>query len=187
MGVLVVTPPEPLVTLEEAKAHLRVTEGDEDALITGYIAAACAWIDGPWGWLGRTIGEQLLEYRSHVFSSFWRLPLGPVLGIEEVFYIDHLGTEQLLADTVYDLGSEGLTLRPGQSWPRVRGDANGIRVKYRAGFDPVPTPIKQAVLLLVGQWFRNRMAVSTTGVNSNLSEVPNGVKALLGPYRIIRI
>lgn len=187
MAVLVVTAPESLVSLDEAKAHLRVTDNDENDLIEGYIAAACAWIDGPWGWLGQCIGKHVLEVRSNVFSGFSRLPLGPVQRIVSVQYVGGDGVERTLDDGGFVLGDDALHRAPGFTWPELRGDANGVRVQYEAGFEEVPKPVKQAVLLLVGQWFRNRMAVSTTGVNSNLSEVPNGVKALLGPYWIRRI
>ena len=61
MSATVVTPPAPIVTLEEAKAHLRVDHADEDALITAVVATATAWLDGPDGWLGRALGEQMLE------------------------------------------------------------------------------------------------------------------------------
>lgn len=190
MGVLVtVTPPEPeaLVSLAEAKAHLRVVDGAEDELILGYITAASAWIDGYQGWVGRCFAPQVLELRAHVFSGIGRLPIGPVVEIESLKYIDVAGVEQTVDASLYTQFADRLDLVPGARWPQLRGDAGGVRLRYRAGSDVIPPPVKQAVLLLVGQWFRNRMAVSTTGVNSNLSEVPNGVKALLAPYQIIRV
>lgn len=190
MGVLVtVTPPDPeaLVTLLEAQDHLRVVDGDEDELILGYIASASAWIDGYQGWVGRCFAPQVLELRSHVFSGIGRLPIGPVAEIESLKYIDVDGVEQTVDAALYSHFADRLDLATGARWPQLRGDPGGVRVRFKAGSEIIPPPVKQAVLLLVGQWFRNRMAVSTTGVNSNLSEVPNGVKALLGPYRTIRV
>lgn len=55
-------------------------------------------------------------------------------------------------------------------------DAGGVRLRFKAGHDRIPPPVKQAVLLLVGQWYRNRMAIN---VGNIVSELPNGVKALL--------
>lgn len=181
MAVLVVTPPDPLVSLEEAKAHLKVTTDDEDDLIEIYVAAASAHVDGPFGILKRAVGRQTLEVRANVFTGIGRLPLESTESITSVVYIDHEGVERMAEPELYSL-TEGLFgLAPGFAWPRLRGDANGVRVRYLAGFDPVPTPIKQAVLLMVAQWFRNRMAVNVGNV---VNEMPNGVKALLAPYKI---
>ncbi|QTC88183.1 head-tail connector protein [Brevundimonas pondensis] len=184
MAVLVVTLPGPLVSLDEAKAHLRVTSDDENDSIEGYIAAACAWIDGPWGWLGRCIGKHVLEVRSNVFGGFSRLPLGPVQAIVSVQYVAADGVERTLDPAEYVLDDDAMDRAPGFAWPLLRGDPNGVRVRYEAGFVEVPKPVKQAVLLLVGQWFSVREAVN---VGNIVTEPPFAVRALLGPYRIIRV
>lgn len=185
MTVLVITPPEPLVTLAEAKAHLRRTLiDDEDTLIEGLINAATSHIDGPHGWLSRAVGQQTLEFRSNVFCGVDRLPCGPVQTIEEVRYVDVAGVERTLPDTIYDLSDDRFLLAPGAAWPRVNGSANGVRVKYVAGFANVPAAIKQAALLLIGQWFAVREA---TNVGNIVNELPFSVRALLSPYRFIKI
>ena len=181
MAVLVVTPPAPLVSLDEAKLHLRVEGFDEDSLIQGYIVAASAYIDGPFGILRRAVGFQTLEVRSNVFSGLDRLPVGPVLAIEEVKYIDTAGVEQTLGDAVYTLAADRFCLASNARWPSLRGDASGVRVRYTAGFEVVPASIQQAVLLLVGQWYEMRSAV-TVGQTAN--EIPHAVRALLAPYKI---
>lgn len=181
MNVLVVTPPAPLVTLEEAKEHLRVTTYNEDALIEGYLLAASAHIDGPFGILKRAVGLQTLEVRSHVFSAIDRLPSGPVSSIVSVKYVDTLGAEQTFGEGLYALDGDRVLLTHGNRWPSLRGDPGGVRIQYQAGFETVPAPIKQAALLLIGQWFRNRMAVN---VGNIVNDLPNGVKALLAPYKV---
>lgn len=184
MGVLVtVVAPDPWVDLDLAKAHLRVTTADEDDLISAYIAAACAWIDGPQGWVGRCFGEQTLEYRTSAFCNLGDLPIGPVSSVESIKFVDLAGTEQTVDEGVYALLDDRLRLVVGQAWPSARRDAGGIRVRFIAGSADVAKPVITAALLLVGHWFRNRMAVTTGGD----AEMPLGVKALLGPYRTIRI
>ena len=70
MRLAVVTPPEPVVTLADAKQHLKVSHSAEDALIEGMVAAATQMIDGPESWLGRVLGVQTLDAFVDLTSSF---------------------------------------------------------------------------------------------------------------------
>lgn len=180
MPVLVVIPPELIVDLETAKLHLRVTEGDEDTLILGYCEAAQASLDGPMGWLGRSIARQTLEVRTNTFSGAEVLPYGPVLEITSVKYVDPTGIEQSLPAEAYQIDDGCLIPGVGSYWPQVRGDAEGVRVRYEAGFDPAPPAVRQAILLLISHWFRNRSAVV---IGTIVADLPHGVTALLSPFR----
>ncbi|WP_341020693.1 head-tail connector protein [Brevundimonas diminuta] len=186
MPVVVVTPPAGLVSYPLAKKHLRLEETDdsEKDLIEAYIAAATAWIDGPTGWLGRTVLSQTLELRCNTFSGADVLPYGPATEIVSVKYISPAGIEETLDADRYEIVAGGLSLKEGASWPSLRGDAEGVRVQYQSGGDTAPASIQQAVLLLIGQWFRNRMAVNTG--NLSVTEMPFGVEALLAPFRTWR-
>ncbi len=188
MGVLVVTPPDRLVSLDDMKAHLRVTTDDEDDLIGAYIDAAGSWIDGPNGWLGQCIGSQVLEVRygaGRGLTDWLRAPsirptMGPLLEVVEIEYWDRQGGAHA-ADVSGFFVEDGLIYgNQGAAWVTA---ANRVRLRYRAGFETVPMAVCQAMKLLVGQWFHNRSAVSSSPSN----ELPNGVRALLGPYRVIRV
>ena len=182
MSVLVITPPEPIVSLDTAKAHLRVTTDDEDALITAYLEAAQSSLDGPNGWLGRAIGLQTLEWLSDDFpDGCTPLPFGPVQEVEQVGYTDVSGDELTVEVDRFVVRPDGrIRLVRGAAWPSHDGNPDTVRVRYVAGFDPVPAAVGQAILLLVGQWFRNRSAVN---VGNIVNALPNGVEALLAPYR----
>ena len=182
MRVLVVTPPEPIVDLDLAKAHLRVTTDDEDVLIESYVEAAQASVDGPLGWLSRSIAVQTLEARAASFSCFARLPFGPVQSIASVVHIDAEGEEVEVDVALYQLVDGGLGLAASVSWPSVHPSAEAVRVRYVAGYDTPPAAVRQAVLLLIGQWFRNRSAVN---VGNIVSSLPNGVESLLAPFRYL--
>jgi uncharacterized phiE125 gp8 family phage protein len=193
----VIEAPEPFVELATVKAHLRVDHDDDDTLIEAYIAAACAHIDGPGGWLERAIGVQTLEVRSDTFSApgcnTLDLPFPPVIDVVSVNYLDAEGAEQTLDAADYAV-TGGYTLRPAYdgAWPTVLGYADAVRIQYRAGYvvDPVadplvaaiPAQITAAVLLMVGDLYQNR---ETTIPKDGATAIPMSttVERLLAPFR----
>lgn len=187
MTPIVITPPAAVVTLDEACQHLRVEHTDDNAYITALIATATGWIDGPQGWLGRSLGEQTLEARFCAFADTIALPCPPVVQIVSVKYDDALGAEQTLDPAGYRLiGSQDsprLALAYGASWPSVRYWDEAIRIRYVAGYpDGIPAPVKHAILLMIGHLYANRESVTMT--TTKPEALPMGVDALLGPYRI---
>lgn len=181
MSVVVVTPPEPGIDLALVKGHLRVDHEEDDQLIQAYVDAAVSHIDGPSGWLSRTIWPQTLELRQNVFCGPIRLPYGPVTDVVSVKYVDGDGVEQTMPPADYMLTNDGvLTLAFGASWPALRGDAEGVRVQYEAGYEVLPPSILPAVMLTVSHWYANREAVS---VGQAATEMPMSAQALLSPFR----
>lgn len=187
MRVAVIVLPDPVVELEEAKDHLGVDSNDSDMLVDAYLAAATAHIDGPDGWLGRAIGEQTLElFRpAPALIDRARLPFAPILGVDAVHA--RSGDGWVIVDpTGYELRGDWLLFRAGAEpmggWPI--GDAEGLRIRYRAGYETVPAPIKAAILLMTGDLFRNRDTVSA----STASTIPmtTTVANLLAPFRMWR-
>jgi hypothetical protein len=157
MPVTVVTPPAPIVALDVAKAHLRVDHSDEDALIAGLVEVATAWLDGPDGWLGRSLGEQVLEtdFPADLDPDDRVYPCPPAIG---------------LLDETPDPESGSVTVRWRAGYPTVDGRST------------VPAPIRHAILLMVGHLYGSRDAVTTTAAQP--AQLPLGVEALLAPYRI---
>lgn len=190
MRVFVVTPPDPVVSLEEAKEHLRVDGPDEDDLILSYIAAATGHIDGPDGWLGRAIGIQTLEARFSLLlpaacsGQAIRLPFGPVSELEAVSYLDSQGVQQeadlndfaLYGDEVEPVA--GVYPWEGGSMQREAG-----RIQYRAGYETLPPAIHAAILLMVGDLYANR---ETASVGTGATAIPMSATPalLLGPFRV---
>lgn len=187
MRTFVVTPPEPVVTWEEAEKHLRLA-GDEDerSTVEAMIAAATAHIDGPRGWLGSAIGVQTLEACMPAFGMCRSiaLPYPPAIDVVSLEYVDGLGGVVTVDEADYEL--RGSILRPafGKSWPTARWDgADGetVRVRYRAGYETVPAPIRAAILLMVGDLFAARETFAPGTVNA--VPMTMTVDNLLAPYR----
>ena len=163
--VVVVDPAAPIVSLEQAKAHLRVEDDGEDDYIAGLVEVATAWLDGPEGWLGRVLGEQVLEATlcAREWAELRRVPIGPVRAI--------------LAETLSADG-RAVTVRYRAGAPST-GEGRELA-------SAVPAPIRHAILLMVGDLYANR---ESGGVGPGSFEVrmPTTVEALLAPYRIWRV
>lgn len=54
-----------------------------------------------------------------------------------------------------------------------------VTVRFRAGYEAVPEPIKQTVLLMIGQLYNGRGEM----IRQELVE-DSAIKALLAPYRV---
>jgi uncharacterized phiE125 gp8 family phage protein len=199
----VITPPAVSpVSLDEAKAHLRVDHGDDDALIQSLIDAATQHLDGPAGWLGRALIKQRLEMRLDFFIHWHRdcssgeiaLPCPPLLGNVAMIYVDAAGAEQTLDPSVYSIvGSGGrstarLALAYGQSWPSPRYQREAVRIQFDAGYGEaraaVPAPIRQAILLHVGALYEQREAVTLSNTAAAAIVLPMAYEALLSPFRV---
>lgn len=199
MHVRVVERPIPFMSLERVKQHLNIEadDSDFDDLVKGYVASAVAWLDGPEGWLGQCLGEQVLEMAGDAFPSRC-LPYGPVLAVESIAYMATDGTEVTMPEGDYRLLASGQIY--AETWPSLGSGPEAVRIRWRAGYadqivppadeggepsriSTVPEPVQLAILLLVGQWFKTRENVVTGTI---ATAVPFAVDALLSPYRVWR-
>jgi uncharacterized phiE125 gp8 family phage protein len=55
-----------------------------------------------------------------------------------------------------------------------------VKVTFVSGYPAVPAAIKQAILLLIGQWYQTREAIN---VGNIVTALPNTVESLLTNYR----
>jgi uncharacterized phiE125 gp8 family phage protein len=182
-----VTPPaaSPLpVTLAEVKAHLRIDDAEQDAVLTALLGAVIAHLDGWSGVLGRCIMAQTWEQAYPAFERVLRLPLGPASAVVSITYADAAGADQTVAAPGFvllrDHLSDYVMAAPGAAWPAIGTRYDAVRVRWTAGVATaaeVPQPIRSAMLLLVGHLYRDREgALSIEGW-------PPAVRLLLNPYR----
>lgn len=184
------------ITLAEAKAHLRVDHGDEDALITSLIAAATAHVEGREGYTGRALVSQVWDMSLAAFpKDIIDLPFPPLQEVVQIIYLDKTGNSQTLGTDIYEVNTFTQPARIeraySKEWPETYEAWNAVTIRFRAGYEPtdtdsptdmasgVPEPIKAAILLVLGDLYHNR-----SGQTEKKLELNRSVQALLYPYRV---
>ncbi len=120
-----------------------------DTRVAALIAGVQAVIDGPTGWLRRSLGEQTIALSVPSWQRAIGLPCGPVVVIDSVAYRDRLGEEQTVDQSVYRCSDNRCLFGTGFSFPAVECADDAITVTYKAGYDAqkVPANAKQAVII----------------------------------------
>lgn len=187
-------PTQVLVSLADLKKHLEVEHGEDDGLITGLGAAAYEHLTGiDTLWQRVWLQERWRDY----WPDFSRRPLlrmAPVIGLFRVTYINTAGTEMLIKPeacrTMREAAGVRVVFNQGFELPTDVADRDdAVRIDYEAGYGPepddVPAPVKHAVKLLVGHWYRNRDEVIVS--QASPKSIPLGVTALMMPFRRIGV
>lgn len=182
---IIVEPTFEPITLQEAKDHLRITHTHEDNLIMLAIITSRMMAES---YTQRAICQKTLEYHCNFFGYVIELPFPVVSSVSWVKYDDIYGVEQTLATTEYEVY---LVMEPaaivqayGKNFPGTRDKINAVRIRYVAGYanpEAIPSPIKSAMLLLIGHLYENREELTAV----KMEEMPTGSKALLNPYRLL--
>lgn len=194
MGLTVITPAlTECVTVEECRRQCRIHSSD-----TSYDGELQAYLDAAVSHVG-TITDMALEpttyrYTLDAFDGNIALPIGPVIEIDSVkHYVGEVLTtiddEDYSLRQLSDMRSE---IVPVSAWPATDTGVDRVQVEFTAGFEgeldsatytpAVPAAIRQAILLLVGHWFRNKSAVEMVS-SGDLVSVPLAFDALIQPYK----
>jgi uncharacterized phiE125 gp8 family phage protein len=182
------SPDEP-ISVDDAKDFLRVTVADEDVLIGSMITAARQFVEQ---WIGRPLQVQqwdvFLDRRPRDGTAI-ALPFAPLVWVDSIKTTDLAGVEHTVDPTTYawDTASEPgrVWLLTGQMWPVDLRAFQPIVIRIRVGYAVVPETIIQAMRLLIGHYFENRVA-SAVGVRFDAT-LPFGVAELLAPYTVVGV
>lgn len=191
MGLKLLSGPvsEP-VSIDEVKAHLRVDGTSEDALIASLLLTSRLHIE-------TALGLALMTQQWQLVMDTWtagaivKLGIAPVQSIIEIRTFDADGIATVVPATSYVLEATGRPARivaKDQGWPMPGRKAGGIQIDFVAGFggvaNAVPSPIRQALLLLVTHWYEHRDPIE---IGAPATAVPQAVSHLLHPYRPVRV
>jgi uncharacterized phiE125 gp8 family phage protein len=185
MNWKVITPPQITpVTLEEVKAHLKVTGTDEDSLLTIYVEAAtnAAQAYTNIRFINTDIEEVFEDFHEMTYLRF------PTQAIESIEYDASDDTVKTVDTDIYVLNTytepQVLLRQSGKMWPTDLAEKRmRIRVRYTAGFGEqtthVPSDIRSAILLIVGHLYENR--------EDSVSALPKASTRLLEPWRVYHL
>lgn len=169
----------PVATLGELKAHLRLEDEHEDALLAGWLRAATEAVETE---LGLLLLERPVVETLPLMHGAARLSRRPVRLIERVEE-QRQGDWHSLAAEDFRLDSGG-----GQSatlYIAAAGSSAGtVRVRYRAGMalskNDVSELVRNAVIRLAAFWHGNRDAAEAPAI-------PSSVRQMLAPLRAKRL
>ncbi|MFC5583973.1 head-tail connector protein [Nitratireductor kimnyeongensis] len=176
------------VTLAEAKAHLRLEQVREDALIEGLIRAAREEVE-------KITGQALIEQSWRLTLDDWPttnvllLNRTPVREVLSVTVFDADGAASIVDPSTYRLDAHSQPARLLlESRPLPGQKLNGIEIDFRAGYGEagtdVPDLLRRAILILVGHWFEFRAAFEA---NDQPVSIPAGFLRLVNSYRKPRL
>lgn len=179
-----------LVTVTECKNFLRVDFTDDDNYISDLIDMAMESIEK---YCNISIYEQTLIQQCDLWDETFNLLRSPIqnsgdLTIEHIKYYDENNNFVVWNSTNYNVDKNISPARiyladESDSYPTLSNRIYPIEVKYKSGADAVnsaPKMLKQACLLIIGQFYENRQPYI---VGRSVSEIPMTVRYLLDPHK----
>ncbi len=175
-----------VITVAEAKSHLRVENDDEDELILAYLAAAQDAVER---YTAQVLTEREMEIALSAFPISCRsgaivIPRDPVTDILEIAYTDTDGASALIdmegwrwSDSAPDM------VWPAYStnWPSAYDEPGSVRLTFQAGYEDglCPGSLVTAVKLQTAFLYGNRGDAG--------GGLAAGVEAICSPYRRISL
>ena len=195
MSLTRTTPPatEP-VSVEAAKAWLRVSHSEDDALIADLIESACEHVETRTGLalITQSWRERLEDWpRDRLSASGLAVQLkrAPLISVDAVRVRGRNGdlTDWNSAEYRVETGEPGrlVALLPF-ALPRPDIRAGGIEIDFTAGYgetpDEVPAPLRAAILHLVAASYG-----ADRGEGGESPPAPDMVDRLLAPFERVRL
>lgn len=195
----VAQPTDEALLLAEVKGQLRIDAvvTDDDAFLTRCIKAAREMVEGPDG-AGVAIMASQWRVGLDCLPAEVRIPMGPVLSIDSIVYLDSDGAEQTLDPAGYQWrrGHYEARILPAYNafWPATRLQYNAVTIEFTAGFtgteedpvkrDMIPSHLLVAMRMLIAHWHMNR---ATSVVGKVPTEIQHGFEDIINMFRVGRI
>ena len=182
-----VAPAEEPVTTAEAKVHLRVDHGDEDAYIDTLVATARQQIEAI---TRRALVNTTFELKLDAFPTEIRPPRSPLSSVSSITYVDTDGATQTLSASVYSVDTDTepgrISLAFNQSWPDIRAQNNAVVITFVAGYGSaatdVPAALRETVKLLLAHYYEFRQPVIA---GATAVKIPLHIESLIWIHRVL--
>ncbi len=173
--------------MTEAKAHLRITHTDDDTYISTLIISARRAVETQYDLC-------LLQQSWSMFADQWpqdgvfRIPLSPLSSVVDLKFYGDDDVAATIDPAHYYVDKASwparVALRRGRVFPPPGRMTNGLELKITTGFGAtsasVPLEIKQALLIMITDWYTNRGDTSGTAM-------PPAALELLSAYKNVRL
>ena len=179
MQLLEIVPPsQPPLSLDEAKAFLRILDSEDDVLISSIIDAVT---DHTQKILNRQLG--VATYELYAPDLVVKLPNNPIKEITSIEYLDASGSYVALEPTSYYLYEHnGIGCINYSIVPDLVEHKKAVKITFVCGYDTVPEPIKHYMKIMISTLFENREEYVIGTIVSKFDK--RYALALLDPYRI---
>lgn len=174
------------VSLAAAREQCGIDGFEHDGALAAYILAARQHVEAVCG-LALCTQSFTMTLDAFPDAASLALPRYPIRSIDAIRYVDSGGVTRVWSSADWQAALVGERPRiaplPPSSWPGTRDVFDAVTIEFTAGYgasQDVPTPISQAIRLLVAHYFENREAVLTGSI---VATFPFAVDALLAPYR----
>ena len=182
-----VAPAEEPITTAEAKLHLRVDHGDEDAYIDKKVKQARQHFEEI---TRRALVNTTFELKLDAFPTEIRPPRSPLSSVSSITYVDTNGDTQTLSASVYSVDTDTepgrISLAFNQSWPDIREQNNAVVVTFVAGYGAaatdVPAALVQPVEILMAHFYELRVPVV---VGTIATKIPMHIESLIWIHRVL--
>lgn len=151
------TPPETEpVAIERARAQVFVDGPVFDAVLIDLVKAARDYVEN---YCSVRFAARTVDVNGDDFTDLCRLPEAPATDLASIDYVDAAGEPQSVAAEVYEKRFDGyevsIALKPGQRWP-ARAPGSRVTLKGLVVGGSASESVQQAMLLLIGAWFKDR-------------------------------
>lgn len=172
-----------ILTLTQAKAHLRVFHNEDDTYIRELVAAARDYISGPRS-TGYALCLQSWRLAMDEFPPVIEIGLRPVQSITRITYRDHNDEVQELDPSAYwfDGDQRPAVIKLKGDAPRTSKAPGALKIEFVAGYADqaeIPADFIHAARVLVAHWMLHREATGEV-----TSELPFSVGAVLAKYQV---
>lgn len=177
------------VSLDEAKAFLRITYDAEDALIARFLTAARERVEEE---TGRALAEQSWRLSAELEEARpagpWRvlsLPRPPMRTLTSLRLVRADGASEVIGaqDLRFDEDAAELRLRLSPAQMEARRAWRPLEVVYASGYGAeTPDALRTAMLLMLASAYERR-----DSAGAPMAAAPPGYAALIAPFRLVRL